>query len=145
MRMDLGDYMPGDILVKVDRASMANGLELRAPFLDVDFASFCIALPRQLKVTREEDKAILRRAFADAWPETPRTRGKLGFGAPVERWLGRESVRRLTREYLDDPGRRLFTLLPFQETRPLVARGDYRTWALLVLSLWIERHPAAHG
>src|SRR5258708_15338146 len=45
MRMDLADYIPGDILVKTDRASMAHGLGLRAPFLDVHFASLCISLP----------------------------------------------------------------------------------------------------
>src|SRR6185436_2047709 len=53
MRMDIKNYMPGDILVKTDRASMANSLELRAPFLDVDLASFCISLPYAMKMNKE--------------------------------------------------------------------------------------------
>lgn len=140
MRMDIMDYLPGDILVKTDRASMANGLELRAPFLDVDFASFCISLPPRLKISAEEDKIILRKAFADAWPPAVRTRGKQGFGAPVGQWLRRKSVSALKERFLGDRGSKIFSLLPFGPTRKLAVRGDYRTWALLVLSLWMERH-----
>jgi asparagine synthase (glutamine-hydrolysing) len=140
LRMDLEDYMPGDILVKVDRASMAHGLELRAPFLDVDFASFCIALPARLKVTAEQDKLILRQAFADAWPNSVRSRGKQGFGAPVHQWLKRPSVRALKEQYLNDPGQKLFSLLKFEETQAVTNRDDYQTWALLVLALWMDKH-----
>lgn len=141
LRMDLSDYMPGDILVKTDRASMAHGLELRAPFLDVDFASFCISLPVRMKVTADEDKWILRRAFEEAWPPSVRARGKQGFGAPVREWLGRESVRALKQAYLEPRTRRVFDLLPFETVRDLAARDDYKTWALLVLAVWLEEHP----
>ena len=93
LRMDLEDYMPGDILAKTDRASMANGLELRAPFLDMDFASFCISLPSKLKIDFERDKLILREVFEDRWPQSVRCRSKQGFGAPVHAWLKKESVK----------------------------------------------------
>lgn len=145
MRMDLVDYMPGDILVKTDRASMANGLELRAPFLDVEFASFCVSLPGRLKISSDEDKLILRRAHSGSWPPGIRTRGKQGFGAPVDRWLERESVRRLKEEFLGDPRRKIFSLLPSAPIRQLAARDDYRTWSLLVLSLWLEKHDCDLG
>jgi asparagine synthase (glutamine-hydrolysing) len=145
MRMDLLDYMPGDILVKTDRASMANGLELRAPFLDVDFASFCISLPSRLKISAEEDKIILRLAYAEAWPPAIRARSKQGFGAPVDRWLKRGSVRALREKYLGDPGCRIFSLLRHEPAWKLATRDDYRTWALLVLSLWLERHDCDLG
>ena len=93
LRMDLLDYMPGDILVKTDRASMAHGLELRAPFLDVEFASFCISLPSRLKITDQESKSILRRSYSQAWTESVRARSKCGFGAPVVKWLERKGSR----------------------------------------------------
>ena len=59
LKMDLEDYLPGDILVKTDRASMANSLELRAPFLDVGLAEFAIALPSRLKIGHARDPALL--------------------------------------------------------------------------------------
>jgi asparagine synthase (glutamine-hydrolysing) len=133
--------MPGDILVKTDRASMAHGLELRAPFLDVEFASFCISLPSRMKITPESDKRILREAFAESWPPSVRSRRKQGFGAPVGQWLKRPSVRSLKARYLDDPGQRIFSILPFERTREAASRDDYRTWALLVLALWLDRTP----
>jgi asparagine synthase (glutamine-hydrolysing) len=92
MKTDLRGYMPGDILVKTDRAAMANALELRAPFLDVDLAEFLISLPGALKIDRNEDKIVMRRAFAKTWPPMLRGRGKQGFGAPVPQWL--KSARR---------------------------------------------------
>ena len=55
LKNDISDYLPGDILVKTDRASMANGLELRTPFLDVDFASFCMSLPYNLKINTKKE------------------------------------------------------------------------------------------
>ncbi len=138
LRMDVEDYMPGDILVKIDRASMAHGLELRAPLLDVAFASFCISLPDRLKISSEGDKLILRQAFRHEWPRSIRARGKQGFGAPVREWLRLPSVVRLKRAYLDNPNHKLFEFLSFEGSRPFVARGDYHTWILLVLALWME-------
>ena len=145
MMMDLEDYMPGDILVKIDRASMAHGLELRAPFLDVSFASFCISLPGRLKITRDEDKIILRRCFEHLWTEQIRKRSKQGFGAPVEKWLKRERVRVLKKEYLDDQNKKIFRILSFKGTRPFVLEDSYRTWILLVLSIWAEGHDFEMG
>jgi len=138
LREDLSNYMPGDILVKTDRASMAHGLELRTPYLDVDFASFCISLPSRLKMTPEQDKWILRRSYSESWTESIRGRKKCGFGAPVDQWLKRDSVVNLKARILDNPAHSLFTLLPFEATRPFVARDNYQTWILLTLGLWLE-------
>ena len=144
MRADLQNYMPGDILVKIDRASMAHGLELRAPFLDKEFAEFAISLPWQLKISKEGEKRIFREAFSELWTEGVRTRVKQGFGAPVSRWLAEPSVAR-TKEILNDPRARVFSLLSFQKTRPHVSANDQRTWSLLVLALWAESHDFALG
>jgi asparagine synthase (glutamine-hydrolysing) len=140
LRLDLQCYLPGDILVKIDRASMANGLELRAPFLDVDFATFCISLPSRLKINAEGDKLILREAYADCWPPSLQNRGKQGFGAPVEKWLRQPSVYELKRSMLDDRQRKIFDVLSFEGTRFLVEQNNQKTWTLLMLALWMENH-----
>jgi asparagine synthase (glutamine-hydrolysing) len=140
MRDDIENYMPGDILVKTDRASMANSLELRSPFLDVPFAEFAISLPHQLKITKDEDKAILRRAYESLWPETIRTRSKQGFGAPVEIWMNKPEMRELINTYLNDPKKKIFNYISFEKTRRYVAEKKYKLWILLNLSIWMETH-----
>jgi asparagine synthase (glutamine-hydrolysing) len=146
MRQDLADYMPGDILVKIDRASMAHGLELRAPFLDVDLASFCISLPANLKVTATADKIVLRHAMQQDWPDSIRSRTKQGFGAPMGEWLAHSDMRELSREYLEASNSKLFDVVDRDGVRQLLAKGAaIQRWALLALSLWLERRavPAA--
>lgn len=140
MAMDLEEYMPGDILVKTDRASMANGLELRSPFLDVDFASFCVSLPSMLKIREGRDKWILREAYASSWTEEVRSRGKQGFGAPVQQWLRRPSMRALREKYLGNPNNAIFALLSYPEVQKRAQHEDYQTWSLLVLALWMEKY-----
>src|ERR1700752_404839 len=139
MRMDLQDYMPGDILVKTDRASMAHGLEVRAPFLDVDFASFCISLPHRLKIPDRQEKWILRQCYEDSWTETVRNKNKQGFGAPVGEWLKLAAVTQLKSKILDNPGHALFSLISFEASRPYVSKDNYQTWILLTLGLWLEQ------
>jgi asparagine synthase (glutamine-hydrolysing) len=140
LRMDLTNYMPGDILVKIDRAAMAHGLELRAPFLDVDLASYCIALPSRLKVSSGADKILLREMMGARLPGNVISREKQGFGAPVQEWLTRQRVQSLLQKHLDDPNDRLFSILPFDATRTYTARGGYHAWILLVLALWAATH-----
>jgi asparagine synthase (glutamine-hydrolysing) len=140
---DIEDYLAGDILTKIDRASMAHGLELRSPLLDVDLASFCIALPSSLKIDGERDRIVLRDAFARDWPPSVRARGKLGFGAPIHEWLKQEDLKELKEAHLNNPQQKLFSVLPFDRTRSFVVRDDYFTWVLLVLALWLETHDVA--
>lgn len=139
MRWDLENYMPGDILTKIDRASMANGLELRAPFLDKDFASFCISLPYSFKITKDADKYILRKAFSDLWTPSIQKREKQGFGAPVDKWLKEESLIDLKYNYLYNPKRKIFNILAYKPVQELIKRNNYKTWTLLILSIWMER------
>jgi asparagine synthase (glutamine-hydrolysing) len=85
---DLMTYLPGDILTKVDRASMANSLELRAPMLDVDFFNWSFALPASAKITRQGGgKAILKTAMEAYLPNEVLYRPKQGFTVPLARWL----------------------------------------------------------
>jgi asparagine synthase (glutamine-hydrolysing) len=140
-RLDLENFMPGDVLVKSDRASMAHGLELRAPFLDLDLASFCISLPNQLKLTKDQDKLVLRAAFEETWTPSIRARSKQGFGAPINKWLTEdESIVQLKKQYLENRSGKIYKILPFDKVQPMLAKNDYRTWAFLELALWAETH-----
>jgi asparagine synthase (glutamine-hydrolysing) len=134
---DVESYLPGDILVKVDRASMAHGLECRAPLLDLDLAEFALSLPASSKVTSSGKKIVLRKAAEHLWPPAIRTRPKLGFGAPYGKWLSRPDVRELLRRVFAR-GSRLRTLLPGVAASDATARS-YKTWILLTLGLWLEQ------
>jgi asparagine synthase (glutamine-hydrolysing) len=141
MKNDIEDYMPGDILVKIDRASMANSIELRAPFLDVPFAEFAISLPFRLKIDEKEEKLIMRKAFSDLWPEEIRKRSKIGFGAPTSIWLKKPKVAKLIEQYLNDKNRKIFKYISFEKSRKYINSSDYKAWILLNLSIWMEKHP----
>jgi asparagine synthase (glutamine-hydrolysing) len=134
---DVTTYLPGDILVKVDRASMAHGLETRAPFLDRDLAEFALSLPASLKVDAAgRTKIVLREACGGFWPDEVRKRDKQGFGAPYRRWLQRADVRALVARIFRRGGA-LRTLLPgIGDATP---GATYETWTLLTLGLWLER------
>lgn len=140
MKMDIENYMPGDILVKTDRAAMASSLELRAPFLDKDLASFCISLPYSLKLNHKEEKIIAKQAFHNLLPGNIIKRQKQGFGAPVTTWLQSASLQQLKSDYLSNRNKKIFNLLDFDQTQKIIKEDNYNTWILLVLSLWLEKH-----
>ena len=134
---DLVSFLPGDILVKVDRAAMAHGLETRAPFLDRDLVEFTLSLPATLKVRDDETKIVFKRACAQYWPKQLHNRGKQGFAAPFQIWLGFPEVAALVRRVLSE-GSPLRELLPGISTAQQEKR-NYETWTLLTLGLWLER------
>ena len=133
---DLTSFLPGDIVVKVDRASMAHGLETRAPFLDRDLVEFTLTIPAGLKVRGAETKIVLREACRDLWPESLWNRPKQGFGSPITRWLKLPSMQPML-DRVFRAGSPLRELLP--GITESARRGtDYRTWTLLTLGLWLE-------
>lgn len=140
---DLVSYLPGDILVKVDRAAMAVGLETRAPFLDRELAEFAMSLPDALKVDGRTGatKIVLKAACAKYWPPELRTRAKQGFGAPCGAWLARPDVRSLV-DRVFAQGSPLRALLPGLRPGSFQA-PDIRKWTLLVLGIWLERNREA--
>ncbi|HEY9436178.1 MAG TPA: asparagine synthase (glutamine-hydrolyzing), partial [Blastocatellia bacterium] len=95
--LDSKTYLPGDILVKVDRMSMANSLETRAPLLDHRLIEFAQTIPASLKIRGQETKYILKRAAEGLIPDEIINRPKQGFDVPIRRWFNRE-----LREMLDD-------------------------------------------
>ena len=148
MVADILTYLPGDLLAKVDIASMAHSLECRGPFLDHRVVELAAAMPvdRKLRLRPGRSKVVLKRAFADLLPPAIRSRPKMGFGVPIARWF-REELRDEVRGVLLDPvclGRGLFRP---EAIRDLVdqhvdGRRDHapRLWALLMLELWFRRH-----
>ncbi len=144
MQLDEVTYLNDDVLVKVDRASMAYGLEVRSPFLDVHVVEFANSLPYAWKQRGARRKLILAETFAaDLPPEIP-GRAKMGFGVPIATWF-RGGWEAPTRE-LFTSGRlaadglfrrdRLDTLLADH----VAGRADhsYLLYALLVLELWLQ-------
>jgi asparagine synthase (glutamine-hydrolysing) len=85
--LDAMKYLPDDILVKVDRASMANSLETRAPFLDYELVKFAFGLPEDLRVRNRNSKWILKQALYKFVPRELIDRPKMGFGVPVGSWI----------------------------------------------------------
>nr|MCU0981324.1 asparagine synthase C-terminal domain-containing protein [Pirellulaceae bacterium] len=139
---DLRCYLPGDILVKVDRAAMAHGLETRCPFLDVELVEFVLSLPAETRFKDGTLKHLLRASCADLWPPSIRDRGKQGFGAPIGAWLRRPDVRGLMNRVCT-PGSPLTELLPgLPAQRSRVERHAQAAWNLLCLGLWLEKRPA---
>ena len=96
---DLSIYLAEDILVKVDRMSMATSLETRAPFLDGDVMELAFSMPGHLKIRNGERKWILKRAMKGILPDSILTRSKEGFSIPMKNWLRRE-LQPLMRELL---------------------------------------------
>jgi asparagine synthase (glutamine-hydrolysing) len=144
IRMDVVNYMPGDILTKIDRASMAHSIELRAPFLDSTFAEYCLSLPASLKVNSKQDKIALRAAYSNEWPKEIRCRSKQGFGAPVDSWLKEDRMRQLAGDLLHNP---ISQINDFVDLKSLNAApgtlSAQQKWTLLCLAVWLKVRPVA--
>lgn len=96
LHADATFYLPNDMLVKVDRMGMANGLEVRVPFLDVDMVTFCANLPPEAKLHRGKvRKYILRKSLKGQFSDRFLNRKKAGFNIPVEHWMRKPRMREL--------------------------------------------------
>ena len=85
-------WLPDDILVKVDRASMQNSLEVRCPYLDVELASYAASIPAELKMKGLKNKYILKNALKEVVPNFVLNKKKSGFNAPVGAWIKTNEV-----------------------------------------------------
>lgn len=148
MRLDLTTYVPDDLLVKVDRMSMAHGLEVRVPFLDHRLVEFAVQLPASLKVRGVTTKYLARRALRGLLPPAITQRRKQGFGVPVGAWINNGlrplvhdtlSPRRLRRHGLWNPAY-VETLLE-QHRRRRRNHGKL-LWTLLMFERWFDLHVA---
>ncbi|MGQ0539514.1 MAG: asparagine synthase (glutamine-hydrolyzing) [Gemmatimonadaceae bacterium] len=148
MLVDLMSYLPGDILTKVDRMSMAPSLEARVPLLDHVVVEFAVSLPASLKFRDGAGKWLLRRAIEGTVPASVLTRPKQGFGVPLGRWFRRELTHRL--DALLSPGSAIYEYVDQASVRGIVRehrarRRDHSSnlWRLMVLDLWL--HALANG
>ena len=140
---DLATYLPDDILVKVDRASMAASLELRSPLLDHRVVEWAWTLPFAMKVHEEETKWILRQVLYRYVPPALVDRPKTGFGVPLDHWL-RGPLRDWAEETLR-PGRLEEAGLRAEPVHAAWRRfldgtgGQFELWAILMFMAWRQR------
>jgi asparagine synthase (glutamine-hydrolysing) len=139
---DVQLYLPDDLLVKMDIASMANSLELRSPFLDHKVVEFAASLPPTLKLRRLTHKYLLKKIMNSMLPEVILRRKKMGFGLPIDHWF-RCDLREMTYDLLlDDQARQRGYFRPEIVRRYLdehvqgKALHHFRLWNLLMLELW---------
>jgi len=142
--LDAMKYLPDNILVKVDRASMANSLETRAPFLDYEVVQFAFGLPDNLRISKGNSKLILRKILYDLIPRSLLERPKMGFGVPVGLWI-QDSLRDwahslLTTDKLNECDLLNTKLIQerWYEHREGIANWDLFLWNVLMFMLWLD-------
>lgn len=141
--LDLNLKLPGDMLVKVDRASMMRSLEVRSPFLQHDLAQFAFNLPDSYKTDQKRGKRILEHGYANLLPESVFTRKKEGFGAPVKQWLKEPGMRAYIETMRTDL--RVAAFLDGDTVRSYIdafyegrEELSYKLWMLFILELWMR-------
>ncbi len=140
--IDSKTYLPGDILTKVDRMSMAVSLEARVPLLDHKLIDFVTRIPASMKMAGLETKTLFKRAVADLVPEEILGRPKQGFGVPIQQWINLQ-LRDRIRDTLTDSRFRQRGIISPAYTDVLLdeherGRRDHSMalWSLLMLELW---------
>ena len=141
IRSDLYSYLPGDLLVKVDIATMANSLELRSPLLDVNVIEWGVSLPRKYKIKGFETKHILKDVARSLVPANLIDRPKMGFGIPRAEWLRTEMKELVIDSLTDTTASQRGWLDPIQVKKVLDIHmsgqdKDNLIWPMLMLELW---------
>jgi asparagine synthase (glutamine-hydrolysing) len=148
LRTDLELVLPNDMLTKVDLMSMANGLEVRVPFLDFEVVNFISSLPDEFKINKNIRKRILQDAFRDFLPTELYNRPKKGFEVPLLKWFRKEMKSTITddllsRERIESQGIFNYSQID-QLKRQLFSRnpGDVhaRIWGLIVFQWWMRKY-----
>ena len=138
-------YLPNDLLVKVDIASMANSLEARSPLLDHKVIEFAASLPENLKMQRFETKSLLKKVASRLVPREVIYRRKMGFGVPVGKWF-RSEMKDFVREILLSPAAlsrgivKPAAIERYVDEHTTGSRDHaFQIWTLLMLELWFQR------
>ena len=143
---DMKTYLPGGILVKVDRMSMANSLEVRAPLLDKDVVEFSATVPSEIKFKNGEKKHILKEAFKPMLPNNILYRKKMGFSVPLASWL-RHEIKELAKRYLIEQAQGLKGI--FNHGQVVVLWNEHQSeaadhsailWSMLMYEMWWFRY-----
>lgn len=144
--IDSKTYLPGDILTKVDRMSMATSLEVRVPLLDHKLIDFVTKVPASLKLAGKETKHLFKRVAKDLIPAEILTRPKQGFGIPLEQWINRQ-LRDQIRDILSEPRTRQRGYVNYDYVELILnehhkERRDHSQplWSLLIFELWHRQY-----
>lgn len=146
LQLNFDSYLPYDLLVKADRASMLHSLELRSPFLDTQLVEYAARLPDRFRRRGTMTKWILRRAFRDLLPTAILKRGKMGFGMPLATWF-RTNLREFVRDTLSSSARlgRYVDLghvgRMLDEHESGVRDHQHPIWLLLTMERWLNLLP----
>jgi asparagine synthase (glutamine-hydrolysing) len=146
---DIKTYMTGDILVKVDRMSMANSLEVRAPILDYQVAEFAATLPSSQKYRDGEKKYLLKEVFKPFIPDSLLYRKKMGFSTPLDEWF-RGELKTLSESQIIGSQRGLKDIFEsgvinklWKEHQTRKADHGIVLWSMLMYQMWFERYALA--
>ena len=143
-------YLPNDLLVKVDIATMAVSLEARSPFLDHHVIEFAASLPQNLKLRRLTSKYLLKKVLRKLLPSENLNRRKMGFGVPIGHWFRGKMQPFLREVVLSEKALRrgLFKPEAVRQLVELHVRGErdysHQLWTLLMLELWFNRFIDSH-
>ncbi|MGZ3864842.1 MAG: asparagine synthase (glutamine-hydrolyzing) [Bacteroidia bacterium] len=145
---DMNLVLPGDMLTKVDRMSMAHGLEIRNPFLDYRMVEFAFSLEPSSKIDGRSQKKIIKESCAHLLPDEILHRKKHGFETPVQQWLQGPLKNRIDELCLDESFIEQQGLFSYKEIRSLVKKalsadaGDTTSvvWSLLIFNHWYKKY-----
>jgi len=144
MYFDMKLYLPDDILTKVDRMSMANSLETRAPFLDHHLVELSLSIPPDFKIKGNIKKYILKRVFRNLLPESIFTHQKTGFSIPLGDWFKRELklliMETLSKKRIEEIGILSYPFIEKIISQHMTGKRNYKRliWMILIFQLWYE-------
>jgi len=141
---DLSGYLPEQLLMKVDKMTMSNNLESRAPYLDTDLVGWALNLPEELKISNRHGKYLLKKLGERYFSKSFTWRPKHGFYVPINNWLRKE----LKKEALDSVekagGMEIFKSKYYEKIvkKHMSREGDYgdKIWSMIVLSKWMKEY-----
>jgi len=144
--VDIKTYLVDDILVKVDRASMANSLEVRVPLLDHEFMELVATMPSSLKLHGKEGKYLLKKSLEPLLPKDILYRPKMGFSVPLAKWM-REDLRRIFEDNVMSSNNTIGSYLHMPTVKEMWQKhqagfSDYASelWAILFFAMWAKRY-----
>jgi len=142
--LDIMTYLPGDILFKSDRMSMANGLEVRSPFLDKDLVEYSMSIPQHFLFDKNKGKQPLRKIFKDKLPSEILSRSKEGFSVPIAKWI-KDDLKEMFSDKLLSNDARIHSIVNKREIKSMLDQHynnnvdfSVKLWNLFCLELWTE-------
>ena len=143
---DVNGYLPNDLLVKMDRMSMAHSLEARSPFLDHELMEFVAKLPSNYKRKLNNGKILLKSAFKDLLPKNIMKRKKQGFGVPINQWIKGE-LKEMVFDALLSPSSNSLNYFNKSVIEKILIdhnanKRDYasKIWSLLIFEIWCKKY-----